>query len=521
MDGWTNKPGKQMFELEQKIRSRSSTTENGFQTDLAEELYRKALTLDTPEKILSMYTKELENPDSARNREIWVHYIFIHYRVTRDIYETRSLLKLVEKRMQSTEFSLLRAYIEARNGNRERARAAIAETEHPETAMGVLDSTIDTVSPSLGKIKRTLGCHKRKEALEAGNEKESTSIPSSLQRHPKQPKQKDEAGRIRKLALSMPEKESLVVQEETEMELTATAKKENSPTKNTPRRSSLRVLLVNGKPYHVLSVIGKGGSSRVLRVLSETGEILALKRIGLKGLEPHILEGYKNEIELLKTFVDRSNIIRMTASEINTHKNTIHILMECGEIDLATMLRNKMSFRDGVCDQNFVRYCWEQILLAVGEIHTARIVHCDLKPANFVMVKGRLKLIDFGISKAIRNDTTNILRESQVGTVNYMSPEALVSPSDSKNFKLGRSSDIWSLGCILYEMCYGEPPFASFNLMARFSKITDPAHEIPFPPLGNTFLLDTLKGCLRRSPKTRLSLSALLTHPFLFPENFL
>jgi serine/threonine-protein kinase TTK/MPS1 len=53
-------------------------------------------------------------------------------------------------------------------------------------------------------------------------------------------------------------------------------------------------------------------------------------------------------------------------------------------------------------------------LEAVKTIHEERIVHSDLKPANFSLVKGELKLIDFGIAKAIQNDTTNIVRESQV-----------------------------------------------------------------------------------------------------------
>ena len=54
------------------------------------------------------------------------------------------------------------------------------------------------------------------------------------------------------------------------------------------------------------------------------------------------------------------------------------------------------------------------LLQAVQTIHEARIVHSDLKPANFLMVEGQLKLIDFGIAKAISSDTTSIARESQV-----------------------------------------------------------------------------------------------------------
>jgi serine/threonine-protein kinase TTK/MPS1 len=62
------------------------------------------------------------------------------------------------------------------------------------------------------------------------------------------------------------------------------------------------------------------------------------------------------------------------------------------------------------------------MLEAVHAIHEERVVHSDLKPANFLFVRGALKLIDFGIAKAIQDETTNIHRDHQVGTVNYMSP---------------------------------------------------------------------------------------------------
>jgi serine/threonine protein kinase len=68
----------------------------------------------------------------------------------------------------------------------------------------------------------------------------------------------------------------------------------------------------------------------------------------------------------------------------------------------------------------------QQILQAVNTIHEERIVHSDLKPANFLLVKGSLKLIDFGIAKAIMSDTTNIQRESQVLFIFHLS-----SPFDS------------------------------------------------------------------------------------------
>lgn len=163
--------------------------------------------------------------------------------------------------------------------------------------------------------------------------------------------------------------------------------------------------------------------------------------------------------------------------------------------------------------------------MAVNTVHEAKIVHCDLKPANFLLVQGTLKLIDFGISKAIMNDTTNIVRENQVGTVNYMSPEALqetsISTQDHRGrLKIGRPSDIWSIGCILYEMTFGKPPFAQFTtLIQRLHKILDPGYEIEFPQnYSNSDLIGVIKGCLQRPPKERLTLSQLLQHSFLKPS---
>lgn len=80
------------------------------------------------------------------------------------------------------------------------------------------------------------------------------------------------------------------------------------------------------------------------------------------------------------------------------------------------------------------------MLEAVQAVHDQQVVHTDLKPANFVLVKGKLKIIDFGIAKAIANDTVNIHRDTQIGTVNYMSPEAILKMSNAKVHKASRRS---------------------------------------------------------------------------------
>ena len=172
------------------------------------------------------------------------------------------------------------------------------------------------------------------------------------------------------------------------------------------------------------------------------------------------------------------------------------------------------------------------MLEAVNTIHEERIVHTDLKPANFLFVKGVLKLIDFGIAKAISDDTTNIHRENQVGTLNYISPEALIDTSGKKSslgnkngmdMKLGRSSDIWSLGCILYQMVYGKTPFAELGLVQKLQAIVSEEYNIPYPTVDPMYdnAIDVIKLCLQRNSKRRPSImgtNGLLDHLFLHPE---
>jgi len=174
--------------------------------------------------------------------------------------------------------------------------------------------------------------------------------------------------------------------------------------------------------------------------------------------------------------------------------------MECGEIDLAHMLqRQRGSERDGTLSESFICMYWQQMLAAVNAIHEARVIHADLKPANFLCVQGSLKLIDFGIAKQSSADTTKIARDSQVGTVNYMSPETITCEGDDSSaegqFKLGRASDVWSLGCLLYQMVYGHTPFS--HLRTIYQKLQ--AVASPHEPAMNHGLSMNGSSC-RRSP---------------------
>lgn len=102
--------------------------------------------------------------------------------------------------------------------------------------------------------------------------------------------------------------------------------------------------------------------------------------------------------------------------------------MEYGETDLKSFLLEKQTS----LDMNRIRLLWQQMLTSVNSIRELGIVHSDLKPANFLFVQGELKLIDFGIARAIAPESTSIIRDTQMGTWNYISPEALMETGDGK-----------------------------------------------------------------------------------------
>ncbi|KAF9169783.1 Dual-specificity kinase, spindle pole body (SPB) duplication and spindle checkpoint function [Mortierella sp. AD011] len=247
-----------------------------------------------------------------------------------------------------------------------------------------------------------------------------------------------------------------------------------------PELGSRQVMMVNNRPYTKLAQVGKGGSSKVYKVLASNSRIFALKKVSFEKAEQATITGYVNEVNLLTRLANNLRIIRLWDAEINYSKGSLSLLMEYGEIDLAHMLLNQ---REQPFDIHFIGLYWRQMLEAVQVIHDEKIVHSDLKPANFLLVEGSLKLIDFGIANAIANDTTNIHREGQLGTANYMSPEAIASnPAAGGCRKLGRASDVWSLGCILYQMVYGKTPFSDVqNVFQKLNVITNANHRIEFP----------------------------------------
>ena len=119
-----------------------------------------------------------------------------------------------------------------------------------------------------------------------------------------------------------------------------------------------------------------------------------------------------------------------------------------------------------------------------------------------------------------------------------MSPEAIELPDGMRRFKVGRQSDVWSLGCILYQMVYGAPPFQHLSVYQKMKVIPDGSYEIDFPEYASPLaqrgdagtppqrqeelkvavpksVIETMKKCLARNPKERATIPELLAENWL------
>jgi NIMA (never in mitosis gene a)-related kinase len=138
-------------------------------------------------------------------------------------------------------------------------------------------------------------------------------------------------------------------------------------------------------------------------------------------------------------------------------------------------------------------------------LHDINILHRDLKCANvFCTSDGKFKLGDLNVSKVAKRG----MARTQTGTPYYTSPEVWNDkPYDSK-------CDIWSLGCVVYEMASLHPPFRASNLKELYAKIQRGLYE-SIPRFYSDDLKNIISLCLKVAASQRLSANELLTHPII------
>ncbi|XP_040912645.1 serine/threonine-protein kinase Nek5-like isoform X2 [Toxotes jaculatrix] len=258
--------------------------------------------------------------------------------------------------------------------------------------------------------------------------------------------------------------------------------------------------------YEVIRQIGEGAFGKAFLVRDRGGggdRQCVVKQIDLRKMSAREREASKKEVTLLSK-MKHPNIVSFTTSF--HERGSLYIVMEyCDGGDLM----KKINMQRGVpfTEEQIVGW-FVQICLGLKHIHDRKILHRDIKSQNiFLTNRGmKAKLGDFGIARMLNN--TMELARTCVGTPYYLSPEICESrPYNNK-------TDIWSLGCVLYELCTLRHPFEGSSLRQLVSKICRGRYN----PVSSRYSHDLrllVAHLFKVNPRDRPSVSSVLRCPFL------
>jgi serine/threonine protein kinase len=205
--------------------------------------------------------------------------------------------------------------------------------------------------------------------------------------------------------------------------------------------------------YDVEREIGKGGNARIFLARDSTGRAVALKILHPELLVSVAADRFLREIRLASQ-LDHPHIARLLDS--GERDWLVYYVMSYIQ---GASLREYLDANRQLPVSETIRIACD-LLDALAHAHGRGIIHRDVKPANVVLSAEGAVLLDFGIARAVAVSGTDQLTRSgiAVGTSTYMSPEQITAMVD-----IDHRSDLYSVGCLLYECLAGQPPFHHRN----------------------------------------------------------
>ena len=251
--------------------------------------------------------------------------------------------------------------------------------------------------------------------------------------------------------------------------------------------------------YAVLEKLGQGSFGAVHKV-QHRGTCYVMKMIDVSGMTGVEQAAAQREVSLMQQ-LHNPYIVQYVDSF--TENKTLYIVMEfCERGDLHQFLRE----RGGqALPEPQVWHYFIQICLGLEYLHANKILHRDMKSMNiFLARQDTVRIGDLGVAKVIHH--TESFAHTMVGTPYYLSPELCEDkPYNAK-------SDMWALGCILYEMCTLRHPFDARNQGALILKILRGMYQ-PVSPQYSLALRNLIKVLLSKDSEKRPSITQVLSHP--------
>ncbi|XP_018098699.1 serine/threonine-protein kinase Nek1 isoform X2 [Xenopus laevis] len=256
--------------------------------------------------------------------------------------------------------------------------------------------------------------------------------------------------------------------------------------------------------YVKVNKIGEGSFGKAILVKSkEDGKQYVIKEIGISKMSSKEREESRREVAVLAN-MKHPNIVQY--QESFEENGCLYIVMDyCEGGDLFKRINSQKGV---LFSEDQILGWFVQLCLALKHVHDRKILHRDIKSQNIFLTKGgTIQLGDFGIARVL-NSTVELARTC-IGTPYYLSPEIC------ENRPYNNKSDIWALGCVLYEMCTLKHAFEAGNMKNLVLKIIRGS----YPPVSVHYSYDLrnlLSMLFKRNPRDRPSVNSILEKPFIY-----